>query len=116
MSIKCEACGNSNVRVSHQKDPMDAAEAKNRKIPYRCRECRTRFYAESAGQSLVKKRRRTPRHSWQAILKQHRRAVINSSIFLLLFGLFFFCLLYLVNYHPGAESSLTHAVEGLRAA
>lgn len=114
MTVHCKTCGNSNIRTSHQKEPTDAAEALNGKTPYRCRECRTRFYAEpSPAGEPAKTSRRSQHRNVRTILKRHKRAVINSSIFLLLFGLFVLCLLYLVNYHPGTELSLIYAVRNL---
>ena len=39
------------------------------------------------------------------MFKQQKRIVINASLFLLVLGLFFVGLMYLVNYHPDNESS-----------
>jgi hypothetical protein len=110
VTIKCEACGNSNVRTSCQKEPIDAVQAQKGQTPYRCRDCRTRFYAEVSAEHPAKKGRRSRSRGLRALLKQHKRAVHNASIFLLVLGLFFLCLLYLMNYHPDSESGLMHPV------
>jgi hypothetical protein len=110
VTIQCEACGNSNVRISHQSQPMDAVQARNGQRPYRCRDCRTRFYSQALVEPPAKKHHRTHRRSVRKMLRRRKGVLINASIFLVVLGLFFLCLHYLVNYHPESESSQTPSV------
>lgn len=105
MSIQCQACGNSDVRASHQKTAEDEGEARKGHIAYRCRSCRTRFYSERLPTPLPEKRHRSHRKGLLSILSHRKREIINASIFLLVLGLFFVGLLYLMKYHPENESS-----------
>jgi hypothetical protein len=104
VSIQCQACGNSDVRASHQKTAADEAEARKGQIAYRCRSCRTRFYSDRLAAKLPEKRHRSHRNGLLSILTHRKREIINASIFLVVLGLFFVCLLYLMNYHPENES------------
>jgi hypothetical protein len=104
VSVQCQ-CGNSDVRASHQETAEDEAAGRKGLIAYRCRSCRARFYSDQLAGKLLEKRHHSHRNGLPSILTHRKREIINASIFLLVLGLFFVCLLYLVNYHPDHESS-----------
>jgi len=110
VSIQCQACGNLDVRASHQKAAADEAEARNGHIAYRCRNCRTRFYSDRPAVKLPERRHRSHRNGLLTVLTQRKREIINASIFLLVLGVFLVCLLYLMKYRPENESRRETAI------
>ena len=105
MSTQCESCGSGRIRPSRQSEPMDVVRAKQGQIPYRCRDCRIRFYAVSHTERPAAERHRHHRRNIRTMWKRRKRAVVNSAIFLVVLGLFVMCLNYLVNDHPDSRSS-----------
>jgi hypothetical protein len=79
-------------------------------VAYRCRSCRARFYSERLPTRLQEKRHRSHRNGLLSIVTHRKREIVNASIFLLVLGLFFVCLHYLMNYHPENESSRETAI------
>ena len=106
MGIQCAACGSSRVRNSRQADPMDKIHGKNGQLPWRCRDCRIRFYSAAVKEEPAVTQHRPHRRGIRGILKRRRRAIISSGIFLLLLGLFLICLGYLAKDHPDNQSRI----------
>ncbi len=104
--MKCEACGSTRVRSSQQGNPMDKIHGQSGKLPWRCRDCRIRFYSAAVTEEPAIARHRPHRRGLRTILKRRKRVVISSGIFLLLLGLFLICLAYLARDHPENQSKM----------
>jgi hypothetical protein len=107
-TIQCEACGSSRVRASHHADPIDKIRGQSGQVPWRCRDCRIRFYCAPVTAEPPVTRRRPHRRGIRTILKRRRRALISSGIFLLLLGLFLTCLAYLTHDHGDDQTRLIY--------
>lgn len=88
---------------------MDAVRAGQGLVPYRCRDCRIRFYAASSAQPPAghRRHRRAVRSFW----KRRKRAIVNSAIFLLVLGVFAICLDYMANDHLERPTSRMSVAE-----
>jgi hypothetical protein len=94
---------------------MDKIRSLKGQVAYRCRDCRSRFYSAKperlAGEHSEAKRHRSRRTDMRVIWKKQKRKIVNSAIFLVVLGLFVFCLNYLVNDHQASQTSLMSAPE-----
>lgn len=110
---QCAACGSSRVRPSRQADPMDKIHTQSGKVPWRCRDCRVRFYSDVVTEeAAVTRHHPHRRRSLRTILKGQKRALISSGIFLLLIGLFLICLAYMARDHGDSQTSLQYPPAG----
>jgi len=106
-AIQCEACGSARVRPSRQADPADKIRG-SAQVPWRCRDCRIRFYSAAVPEEPAAARHRPHRRGLRGILKLRKRALISSGIFLLILGLFLICLVYLTHDHEDDQTSLVY--------
>jgi hypothetical protein len=90
---------------------MDMVRAQKGQIPYRCRDCRIRFYSASSAEPPVAERQHRHRRGIRAIWKRRKRPLVNVAIFLMVLGLFVICLNYLANDHPDRRSSRVFVCE-----
>ncbi len=90
---------------------MDVVRVKKGLVPYRCRDCRVRFYAAASQELPAEQHHRRHRRGARIIWKRWKRTVVNSAIFLVVLGLFVMGLNYLANDHPDNRTSLTSGSE-----
>jgi len=90
----CPNCGNAKIRLSEHRHWNDVFQRIMGRLPYRCRECRHRFYASasimpSAGpQDRARRARRSPAHVNTRRRKHLRRWFRAAAIFIATFILF----------------------------
>ncbi len=121
--MSCPKCGGINVRRSRRSTWVDALYAFSKRKPFRCRDCRSRFYApESNAASDVtpparKKHRSSDHHGPKPLFsKRARRRLIEVVIFGVMLILFLIFLRFLTREQaPASESGKSFAVRTVTA-
>jgi len=116
--MTCPKCGSNNLRQSRSGNWLDIFHRAARQDPFRCRDCRHRFYASNSGETAdssttdAKSSKRSHRPKpW--IGKRTRRRLVEAAIFVAMLLLFLVFLRYLTQERtpPSDSGSAPFAVE-----
>lgn len=119
----CPVCGNAKIRLSEHSHWNDVFQRMMGLLPYRCRECRHRFYASasimpSAGpQDRDRRARHRPVHISPRRRMHLRRWFLVAAIFTATFILFWLLLRYISadDSPPGDYGALEQPLMHSRA-
>jgi hypothetical protein len=97
--MTCPKCGSQNLRLSRQSEWLDMLHLAARHKPFRCRECRLRFYAHpSVEDSKTAANSTNISHRPKPLLaKRTKRRLVEAAIFTAMLALFFVLLHYLTQ-------------------
>jgi hypothetical protein len=121
--MTCPKCGSQNLRLSRQSEWLDMLHVAARHKPFRCRDCRQRFYAHQSGeQSKLADAAKVSHRPKPLLAKRTKRRILEAAIFTAMLALFFVILHFLTQEkapssdaayarpiaYPAASASLAH--------